>query len=236
MGYGSRSEIRNYARKGVIKVNGKISKDSGIQVDPERDEIIIHDQLLMYRAHIYLMMNKPPGVISATEDRIERTVIDVLHEPYTAYSLFPVGRLDKDTEGLLLLTNDGKLAHQLLSPRKHVPKTYLVHVQWEIDEASQKALETGIQLDDGYVSLPAQLRMLVQGNHKSQEVSVVELTIFEGKYHQVKRMFEALGQQVVYLRRISMGPLILDPNLPLGKFRELTELELDALNHYITPY
>ncbi|KAF6510537.1 Ribosomal small subunit pseudouridine synthase A [Geobacillus stearothermophilus] len=173
------------------------------------------------------MMNKPSGVVSATEDAVEETVVDLLEEEDRAFSPFPVGRLDKDTEGLLLLTNDGQLAHQLLSPKKHVPKTYFAVVDGEVTEADVAAFQRGVVLDDGYETKPAKLVVLKSGLR-----SDVEVTITEGKFHQVKRMFQAVGKRVVYLKRIQMGPLPLDPDLAVGEYRELTDEEVDMLKQY----
>ena len=170
------------------------------------------------------MMNKPQGVLSATEDKRDQTVIDLLDAEYSIFETFPVGRLDKDTEGFLLLTNDGKLAHNLLSPKKGVPKTYYAHIDGIVTEEDAKRFSEGVILDDGYETKPGQLRIL-----KSADISEIELTITEGKYHQVKRMFEAVDKQVVYLKRLSMGPLSLDESLALGSYRELTEEELQQL-------
>ncbi|MFC3748529.1 pseudouridine synthase [Paenibacillus sp. GCM10012306] len=229
IGAGSRSEIRKQAKQGLITVNGTVVKDSGIHVDPNQDIIEIGGQRFTYREHIYLMMNKPPGVLSATEDRRDRTVIDLLDPEYAHFEPFPVGRLDKDTVGLLLLTNDGKLAHELLSPRKHVPKTYEATVEGEVDAADVAAFAAGVELEDGYVTLPAQLTILSR-ERGSKVISQISLTITEGKFHQVKRMFQAVGKKVVFLKRVSMGGLKLDESLPQGAFRELTAEELRLLD------
>jgi 16S rRNA pseudouridine516 synthase len=229
LGFGSRSEIRKAVKDGVVAVNGKPAKDSGLQVDPAVDTVTYEGKAVRYREFIYIMLNKPAGVVSATEDKRDKTVVDLLDAEQRGFQPFPVGRLDKDTEGLLLLTNDGKLAHQLLSPKKHVPKTYYAEVAGEVTAADGEAFERGVTLDDGYVTLPAKLQ--VQRVETMEEVtrSFIELTITEGKFHQVKRMFEAVGKKVVYLKRLSMGSLSLDPSLPLGSVRELTEEELSGL-------
>ncbi|UJF31572.1 pseudouridine synthase [Paenibacillus hexagrammi] len=229
MGIGTRSELKRLAKSGAIYVNGSKVKDSGMQVNPLQDEITVNGEPVTYKEFIYVMMNKPQGVVSATEDNRDRTVVDLLDDEYAAFDVFPVGRLDKDTEGLLLLTNDGKLAHNLLSPRKHVPKTYFAKVEWGVGQADIDAFAQGVTLDDGYETLPGELRILRQGSEAAGEPSEIELTIMEGKFHQVKRMFQAVGKTVVYLKRISMGPLLLDGNLRLGQSRELTEEELQAL-------
>lgn len=229
MGYGTRSEIRRLVKQGAVQVNGETVKDSGLQVDPERETITACGERVVFREFVYLMLNKPQGVISATEDTRERTVIDLLPGEYRHFDPFPVGRLDKDTEGLLLLTNDGKLAHNLLSPRKHVPKTYFAEVEGRVDAADGKAFEEGVRLDDGYVTMPAKLVILQEGDPGNGIVSKIELTILEGKFHQVKRMFQAVGKKVVYLKRIAMGSLLLDEHLAEGECRELTEDELGQL-------
>ena len=191
---------------------------------------------VVYKEKIYLLLHKPPGVISATEDSKERTVLDLLEDGDRILSPFPVGRLDKDTEGLLLLTNDGQLAHELLS-RKHVPKTYEALVEGDdlVGEEDVLLFSKGVELDDGYVTLPAELDILGElietssSAEAGRRVTRIRLTIHEGKFHQVKRMFQATGRKVVYLKRISMGSLHLDPQLKLGEYRELTEQELEGL-------
>ncbi|MNB81738.1 Ribosomal large subunit pseudouridine synthase B [compost metagenome] len=228
MGIGSRSDIRKQAKQGLITVNGKVVKDSGFHVDPYGDVIEVAGEAVRYREFIYLMMNKPAGVLSATEDKRDRTVLDLLKADYARFEPFPVGRLDKDTVGLLLLTNDGKLAHELLSPRKHVPKTYEATVDGDVDAADVEAFARGVELEDGYVTLPAQLSIL--GREQGEKtVSYISLTITEGKFHQVKRMFIAVGKKVTFLKRVSMGELKLDESLPLGASRELTAAELALL-------
>ncbi|WP_348624891.1 pseudouridine synthase [Paenibacillus peoriae] len=229
MGYGSRSDIKRQVKQGMIMVNGRITKDSGLQVHPYQDQIEVNGERVVFREYIYIMLHKPPGVISATEDTRERTVLDLLSAEERHFEPFPVGRLDKDTEGLLLLTNDGKLAHELLSPRRHVPKTYEATVSGHVTEEDIHQFTAGVELDDGYVTLPAQLTIL-RHEHPYQAdgevISYISLVIHEGKFHQVKRMFEAVGKKVTYLKRTAMGPLKLDELLPLGSYRELTSEEL----------
>ncbi|MFP4978847.1 pseudouridine synthase [Paenibacillus sp. CN-4] len=227
-GAGSRSDIRKLAKQGGITVNGQVVKDSGAHVNPETDVIVAAGVRINYREHIYLMMNKPAGVLSATEDRYGQTVIDLLEPDYARFEPFPVGRLDKDTVGLLLLTNDGKLAHDLLSPRKHVPKVYEAEVEGDVGPDDVKAFAAGVELDDGYVTLPAQLRILNRDRGRTVK-SLISLTITEGKFHQVKRMFQAVGKKVLFLKRVEMGPLQLDESLAPGACRELTEQELAQL-------
>jgi 16S rRNA pseudouridine516 synthase len=229
LGYGTRSEIKKYVKQGFVTVNGASVKDSGMQIDPEADEVLVDGERVAYREFVYLMMNKPQGVVSATEDARDRTVLDLLDEAYLSFHLFPVGRLDKDTEGLLLLTNDGKLAHGLLSPRRHVEKTYFAEVEGKVGKEDIEAFARGVKLDDGYVTMPAKLTVLAEGNPDAGTVSKIELTIMEGKFHQVKRMFQAVGKRVVYLKRIAMGGLLLDEHLQAGECRELTSEELNQL-------
>jgi len=224
LGYGSRKEVKDLLKSGGVKVNDTVVKNGKEQVNPDIDTVTLHGEVIEYKEYIYLMMNKPQGVISATEDHYEETVIDLLELEDAVFSPFPVGRLDKDTEGLLLLTNDGQLAHQLLSPKKHVPKTYFAVIDREVTEEDVLAFQEGVTLDDGYVTKPGKLKILKSGIR-----SDIELTITEGKFHQVKRMFEAVGKKVVYLQRISMGPLKLDETLELGEYRELTEEEITML-------
>jgi 16S rRNA pseudouridine516 synthase len=230
-GHGTRSEIKRMMKTGSVSVNGRPVKDGGMQVDPNQDQITVDGEIIRYREFIYVMLNKPQGFISATEDSREQTVLDLLEPEYRIFDPFPVGRLDKDTEGLLLLTNDGKLAHNLLSPKKHVPKTYFAEVEGSVTDEDKRAFLAGVTLDDGYVTMPAKLEILKSGNPAAGEVSKIELTIMEGKFHQVKRMFQAVGKQVVFLKRISMGPLLLDEHLAAGSYRELTDEELRQLRH-----
>lgn len=229
MGFGTRSEIRRVVKQGVVTVDGVTVKDFGLILDPETADVRFDGEKVVFREVIYVMLNKPQGVISATEDSRDRTVIDLLDPNDRVLQPFPVGRLDKDTEGLLLLTNDGKLAHDLLSPRKHVPKVYEANVLGDVGPEDIRLFAAGVELDDGYVTMPAQL--LINGHEEVEEglLSRITLTIHEGKFHQVKRMFEAVGKKVVYLRRIMMGPLQLDPDLRLGDYRLLTDTELESL-------
>ncbi|AGT33166.1 RNA pseudouridine synthase [Geobacillus genomosp. 3] len=227
MGYGTRKEVKKLLKSGAVKVDGAAVHDAKTKVRPNEQAVTVWGEPVAYRPFIYLMMNKPPGVISATEDAMEETVVDLLEEEDRLFAPFPVGRLDKDTEGLLLLTNDGQLAHQLLSPKKHVPKTYFAVIDGEVTEADAASFRRGVMLDDGYETKPAELVIL-----KSGPRSDVELTITEGKFHQVKRMFQAVGKRVVYLKRVKMGPLALDPDLAVGEYRELTDEEVEKLKQY----
>jgi len=229
MGYGSRSEIKKYVKQGLIMVNDIRVKDSGLHVHPETDVILIDGEQVIYKEFIYVMLHKPPGVVSATEDNRDRTVLDLLAPELLAFEPFPVGRLDKDTEGLLLLTNDGKLSHELLSPKRHVPKTYLALVSGDVNGEDVEQFAKGVTLDDGYVTLPGELVILEQERQGDEVLSRIELTIHEGKFHQVKRMFESVGKKVLYLKRLRMGNLNLDASLKLGEYRELTVEELGLL-------
>jgi 16S rRNA pseudouridine516 synthase len=224
MGYGTRKEVKQLLKQKGVTVDGEIVKDSSMHVNPDEQEISVFGERVQYTEFIYIMMNKPPGVISATEDTIDQTVIDLLDPLAQHFKPFPVGRLDKDTEGLLLITNDGQLAHNLLSPKKHVPKTYYATIDGVVNESDIDAFKLGVELDDGYITKPGELVILNAGPK-----SEIELTIQEGKFHQVKRMFESVGKKVTYLKRLSMGSLKLDEQLNLGEYRELTEDELNAL-------
>ncbi len=229
LGFGSRAELKKKAKQGSIVVNGTVMKDPGKHVDPYTDIIEFEGETVQYREFVYLMLHKPPGVISATEDLRDRTVLDLLDDQYQIFEPFPVGRLDKDTEGLLLLTNDGKLAHELLSPRKHIPKTYEATVEGRVDDEDVRMFAAGVTLDDGYVTLPGELVIHSHEERGGVQLSRISLTIHEGKFHQVKRMFEAVGKKVVYLKRVSMGELRLDESLEIGAYRELTEHELSLI-------
>ena len=224
LGYGSRAELKVYCKKGMVKVNDKVISNPGTQVDTDVDKIEFNNEVVNYREFVYIMMNKPDGYLSATFDKRDPIVLDLIDSSYLAFEPFPVGRLDKDTEGLLVLTNDGQLAHRVLSPKKHVPKTYYAKIEGRVAEEDIKAFEAGVTLDDGYETMPAQLKIIESG-----EQSEIELTIHEGKFHQVKRMFESVGKKVVYLKRLSMGKLMLDENLGLGEYRELTDEEVKLI-------
>ncbi len=194
LGYGTRKEIKQVVRKGLIEVNGEIVKDNGMQIDPEVDKVLVNGEEIFYRKYIYLMMNKPDGVVSATFDNRDETVIDLLEIEHQVFEPFPVGRLDKDTVGLLLLTNDGELNHRLISPKWKVDKVYYAKIDKKVTEADIKKFKNGITLDDGYTCKEAKLEIL----ESSDSGSEVMITIQEGKFHQVKRMFEAVDKSVVY--------------------------------------
>lgn len=223
-GIGSRKEVKKYIKDGLIFVNDVLVKKPTQQVDENVDKIRFKDEELIYKEYIYLMMNKPQGVISATKDYNE-TVIDLLEERYQNKDIFPAGRLDKDTEGLLLLTNDGKLAHNLLSPKKDVEKKYFARVDAPLEEKDKEIFEKGVYLEEeNYLTLPGKLEILSDFE--------CHVYIKEGKYHQVKRMLSACGKNVTYLKRLEMGELKLDPKLELGQYRELNENELELLEQY----
>lgn len=294
-GFGSRVVIKKSVKDGLVKVNGQIAVDASMQVDPEKSTIEVNGKQLNYRKNIYIMMNKPAGVISATFDKKLKTAIDLLPEEFACFDLFPAGRLDIDTEGMLLLTDDGQLAHNLLSPKKHVDKKYYALIDGLVTEEDVLSFKEGVRLDDGYLTMPAELEILqtglqagksvsgrgqyseqgqlsadglhseegqssadgqyseegqspadglhseqgqtsMDGLHSEQEQpsaekfhSEIELILHEGKFHQVKRMFEAVGKKVLYLKRMQMGGLKLDAGLRPGECRELTPEEVGLL-------
>lgn len=226
-GIGTRKEVKIILKKGKIKVNEKIVKDAKMQVDEIKDDVKLEGEKITYKPFVYIMMNKPSGVISATEDGKHKTVIDLLCEKYKNYKVFPVGRLDIDTEGLLLLTNDGVLAHNLLSPKKHVDKKYYVELKEPLTIEKKKILENGIKLEENFVTKKAKIEII--DKDEDIEVNSVFITISEGKFHQVKRMFKFVENEVLYLKRVKMGKLLLPENLKLGEYRELSEEEMDLI-------
>ena len=228
LGYGTRKDLKKIVKNGMVQVNGVTIKDSAMKVDPEKDKIVINGEEIFYREFIYLMMNKPAGVISATFDNKDETVIDLLEVEHQVFEPFPVGRLDKDTVGLLLLTNDGDLNHRLISPKWKVDKVYFAKIDRKVTEEDIEKFKHGITLDDGYRCKEAILEI----QKASEEGSEIVLTIQEGKFHQVKRMFEAVGKKVTYLKRIEFGTLPLDEDLEEGEYRELTEEEIAILKGF----
>ena len=228
LGYGTRKDLKKIVKNGMVQVNGITIKDSAMKVDPEKDKIVINGEEIFYREFIYLMMNKPAGVISATFDNKDETVIDLLEVEHQVFEPFPVGRLDKDTVGLLLLTNDGELNHRLISPKWKVDKVYYAKIDKKVTDEDVAKFKAGITLDDGYLCKEAKLEIL----NATDEGSEVMVTIQEGKFHQVKRMFEAVGKSVVYLKRTEFGTLPLDEDLEEGEYRELTEEELAILKSF----
>ena len=220
----SRAEAKKVIKKGIL-INDKLIKTPDYKIDEFKDHVIVNGNRLVYQKYVYIMMNKPKDTVSATEDAIERTVVDILRDEDRIYKVFPVGRLDKDTEGLMLLTNDGELAHKLISPKKDVEKKYYVEVSGELKNEHLKIIKEGVILEDGYRCKPARLEILdsSEGNSKAN------IFITEGKFHQVKRMMKSLGATVTYLKRLSIGSLKLDENLKLGEYRYLTDDELNKL-------
>lgn len=217
----SRREVKDMVRQGRILVNGKIAAAADMKVDPLLAEIVLDGEPLCYEKFTYIMLHKPAGVLSAVEDRKQKTVLDLLPPELQKRGLSPVGRLDKDTEGLLLLTNDGELTHKLLSPKYHVDKVYYAKVDGCLERADIEAFAEGMTLGDGLECLPAGLEILSD--------SEALVTLHEGKFHQVKRMLAARGKPVLYLKRLRMGPLYLDDNLPCGAYRPLYEEEIKSL-------
>ena len=215
-GIGSRSQVKVFLKQGLVKVNGEIIKKPEFKVEEERYNVTFRGKEIKYRKYVYYMLNKPKGVVSATKDNLDRTVTDLIKDS-GHQNLFPVGRLDKDTEGLLIMTNDGDLAHRLLSPKRHVDKVYYVELDKILTEEGRRMLETGIDIGEEKPTLPANAQRITDTS--------LYLTIREGKYHQVKRMLKAVGCEVTYLKRIAMGAISLDKNLPCGCYRELTEEE-----------
>ena len=218
---GTRSGVRQLLKKGLITLNGEIVKKPDIKVDPASDRVLFDGKEIFSEKDVYFMLNKPAGVVSATEDRREKTVLDLFSSEDRRRDLFPVGRLDKDTVGLLLITNDGALSHRLLSPRRHVDKTYLVHLDRPIPSDAEKWMEEGLDIGDEKPTLPAYLEVLSE--------TTARITIQEGRFHQIKRMFHAVGCEVIYLKRLSMGSLILDPALEEGCYRRLTPEEINRI-------
>lgn len=226
MNVGSRKEVHKLIKQGLVTINGIVVKTPKQKVQ-ESDEVLVGDEEINYQKYHYFLMNKPKGVLSATEDRSQRTVISLLKPQDRYQGITPVGRLDKDTTGLLLLTNDGQLNHELLAPNKHVAKIYQAEIAGVADENTVKKFAEGMQLGDGTQLKPAELTILEQ--NEVADTSKIEIKIHEGKYHQIKRMFGACGMKVVELKRISMGNLILDKNLAPGQYRELSIEEINNI-------
>ena len=218
-GVGSRSEIKRIIKDGRVNINGTPEKNPNAQVS-ETSSVAMDGKEIIYRKFVYLMMNKPQGVVSATEDNVSPTVLSLLPKEYAHFDLFPCGRLDVDTEGFLLLTNDGQTAHKLLSPKYKQPKTYFAEVENAIPPSAVEAFRQGIDLGE-FTTLPAELRIIDETH--------AEVTIVEGKFHQVKKMFLSVGAPVTYLKRLSFAGLALDPSLSPGAFRELTNAEVAIL-------
>ena len=224
-GFGTRSQVKDLLKKGQVTVNGAVAKKSEQKIDEHKDRVICQGIEASYEKYVYYMLHKPAGVVSATEDKREKTVLDLLKLEDRRDGIFPVGRLDKDTEGFLLLTDDGDLAHRLLSPRKHVDKTYYAKIAGSVTEAHIERFREGLDIGDEKKTLPAMLEILAS----EPETSEIRITIHEGRFHQVKRMFEAVGCKVTYLKRLSMGAVALDETLAPGDYRPLNEKERELL-------
>lgn len=222
-GFGTRKEVKIIIRQKRVQVNDSIINNDGLNIDENNDIVKVDNNVVSYVKYIYIMLNKPQGVVSATADNVHQTVIDLINE-YKHLNLFPVGRLDIDTVGLLLITNDGELSHNLLSPKKHVDKTYLLTTDLPLSKEDIEIIENGVMIDNE-LTLPARLESLNKDNS-------YYLTIKEGKFHQVKRMIQAVNKKVTFLKRISFGPLKLDENLEIGKYRLLTNEEIELLNKH----
>lgn len=226
MGVGSRTQVKEYIKKGRVKVNGDIAKSPELKIDENDVKVEFDNTLIGFVDKEYYMLNKPAGVVSATVDNLHKTVIDIIDDKKRK-DLFPVGRLDIDTEGLLVITNDGDMAHRLLSPKKHVSKVYYAKIDGQVTNEHIISFKDGLVLKDGNKTLPGNLTII-----KSDTISEIELEIFEGKFHQVKKMFEAIGLKVIYLKRLSMGKLRLDDNLKNGEYRPLTDEEIELLSKF----
>jgi len=213
---GSRNDVKRIIKDGYVSVNGKKILRPDFHINPENDTIYVFDQKIIFKKHVYIMLNKPKGVICTNESYV-RNVFNFLPDDYIKYDLHSVGRLDKDTEGLLIITNDGIYTHNVISPKKHVEKEYYVELEKSIKEHELKVFDEGVILDDGYKTLPAKYKII--------DMNKLFLTIYEGKFHQVKRMFEAVGNKVNYLKRVRIGKLLLDPNLKTGAFKEISYTE-----------
>lgn len=228
-GLGSRTEVKKILKNKQITVNGQLTTSPKCQVDERRDQIVFDGKILRYESFVYYLLNKPKGVISATEDNHHRTVLDLLDGTARHKEVFPVGRLDVDTHGLLLLTNNGPLAHAMLSPKKHVEKLYRARIAGIMTQEDVARFSAGMEFKD-FITQPAQLEIL--NTDDSSKTSLVDITICEGKFHQVKRMVAACGKTVTDLQRLRMGPLMLDSDLALGAYRRLTEEELASLERF----
>lgn len=228
MGIGTRSEVKKIIAKKKVLVNGLIINKSEQKIDTQKDSVFVDGKEVKFIPYEYWMLHKPAGVVSATEDNKDKTVLDLMKKCNSPLwkELFPVGRLDKDTEGLLLITNDGELAHNLLSPKKHVSKVYYAKVEGIVTQKEVEQFANGLVVDSQFKALPARLEIM-----KSDLQSEILLEISEGKFHQVKRMFQAVGKKVIYLKRISMGSLVLDETLMPGEYRKLSEKEVISLKN-----
>ncbi|MBE5943840.1 MAG: rRNA pseudouridine synthase [Lachnospiraceae bacterium] len=229
-GAGTRSQVKELIKKGRVKVNNVIVKKSDIKIQTDEDFVSLDDKKVSHCEFQYFMLNKPGGVVSATKDEKEKTVIDLI-DVSKRRDLFPVGRLDKDTEGLLIITNDGVMANKLLAPGKHVNKTYFAKIEGCVTDETVEMFSSGIDIGDDKLTKPAILQIISVFSKEEQYESEVKVTITEGRYHQIKRMFEKVGMKVTYLKRISMGPIFLDEALTCGEYRELTQEEIELLKN-----
>lgn len=225
MGIATRTESSKAARQGGILVNGAAVKKADVHIDPEKDVVTYLGRKIEYRKYTYILMNKPDGVVSATEDGRDKTVIDLLPEELQKLNLFPCGRLDKHTLGLVMLTDDGDLAHRLLSPKHHVKKKYYFESKFPLTDDEISYLEKGATLEDGYITKPSEIELF-------EDKKSGHITLIEGKYHQIKRMLESVNNKITYLERITFGPLVLDEKLARGEWRFLTENEIKGLEEY----
>lgn len=227
---GTRTEVKNYIKKGFVTINGTITKKPDIKVNPDMDEIFFQGEQIQLTELEYYLLNKPAGYVSATKDNTAPTVLSLINS--NRKDLFPVGRLDKDTEGLLLITNDGALSHRLLSPKRHVDKTYYAELEGIVTIDDITAFEKGLEIGDEDLEITMPAKLTILDTDATQNISSVQVTIQEGKFHQVKRMFQFVEKKVTYLKRISFGPITLPNNLALGKYRELTSQEIEMLQKF----
>ena len=224
-GFGSRKDVKGLLKAKQVTINGEMCVHAEEKLEPAQAVVCVQGKMVVYESFSYYMLHKPQGVVSATKDAHEKTVVNLITEQKRR-DLFPVGRLDKDTEGLLLLTNDGKLSNDLLAPGKHVEKTYYARIKGMVTKKEVAAFAEGVDIGDELLTAPAELKI-----HKAGSESEIEITITEGRYHQIKRMFEAVGMQVLYLKRLRMGPLYLDESLACGEYRKLTTEEIQSLKN-----
>lgn len=227
-GCGTRSQVKDIIKKNRVMVGDVPVKKADIRIDTEKDEVFVDGKKLCYEEYEYFMLNKPQGVVSSTRDERDKTVVELIAQNKRR-DLFPVGRLDKDTEGLLIITNDGKLANNLLAPCKHVDKTYLVRVDGEINQDMARQIMEGVDIGDETLTAPAILRDIRTISLGEDCVTEAKITITEGRYHQIKRMFKSVGRNVIFLKRLTMGPLVLDERLACGEYRRLTTEEINLL-------
>ena len=219
-GLGSRSQVKDWIKKGQVQVDGCVCRKAEQKVNTDSQKIQLNGQNICYEEFEYYILHKPAGCVTALKDEKEKTVMDYMPKEHKK-NLAPVGRLDKDTEGLLLFTNDGKLAHDLLSPKKHVDKTYYAKIRGKVTQEDVEAFEGGVDIGDDTKTLPAKLHILHSG-----DVSEIEVTVCEGRFHQIKRMFYAVGKEVIYLKRISFGKLVLDNTLEAGQYRKIKKEDI----------